>query len=164
MFPYELTFGAVTTGARDAEAHQWAAVCLAAVVLAFLLAPIILAFVYAAGRARRRDRLIALAMEHNQPDLARDMIARKARIWRVMLWVVLAIAALSMLDTSPSVSVLIAALFIVYLFIGARRRGSILARAAAATGDLETWLSKKARENAAAGGASDNKPTKPEST
>ena len=126
----------------------------------FVFAVVAVSLMYLSGKARRRDRLIKVALENNQPEVARAIIGRKSRFWRRLAWAVLAVALLVYLDAPVIFYVAVAGLALLYLAIGAERRGRVLRKAAEKMGTLEGWLEAKADENdAKCGTAGDAKAT-----
>lgn len=113
----------------------------------FLLSIVIGTVILIIYRSRQRERLIAMAMEHNQPEVAREIIGKRGGFGRFLLWIVLIIAALVLLDKSPILVFLGAALLIIYLGLGSERRANILRRAADKTAGVQNWLTQKADEN-----------------
>jgi len=102
---------------------------------------IILFLVY---RSRRNERLIALAIQNNQPELAREMVGSRFGVWRALAVIIVLIAALSMWDSHPWLLFTLALVTIVFLFAGRERRKGFYKAAADTTAEVRDWLSKKA--------------------
>ncbi len=123
------------------------AIAISIVAMLVFLAVVIAILWLLGGRARRRERLIELAMKNNQPEIAQQLIEKKSGFWRVVLWIILAVAALNLLSSAPMLVFIGAGLILLYMTLGSERRGHILRGAAARTGDVQEWLAKKADDN-----------------
>jgi hypothetical protein len=122
-------------------------VAIVAVFGSFLLA-VLAIILFFAFLTRRQDRLITYAIQQNQPEIARELLAKRGGFWRAILWIILFIAALAALVTHPFFVFVCAALLVVYLTMGPDKRATVLGRAADATGNVQGWLAGKARETA----------------
>jgi hypothetical protein len=133
--------------AQVAVAHPHGGDHTAAAFFILVFAVVAITLMYLSGRARRRDRLIKIALENNQPEVAQAIIGRRGGLWRRFAWAVLAVAILVYLDAPGIVYVALAGLALLYLVIGAERRARVMRKAAKKMGALEQWLEKKADEN-----------------
>jgi len=114
---------------------------------AFLILVIALVLIVRLLAARRQARLIELAIQNNQPEVVRELIGKRTGFWRALLWIILFIAALSLLDKHPIFVLIVVAILLFFAIIGPERRAAVYRSAAGSAGRVQNWLSSKAQGN-----------------
>lgn len=106
-------------------------------------------------RMQRKARLIELAIQQNQPDVAREIIARDAGRGRWIIAAIVIIVLLAVLKETPIILalVIVAAIF---WFMKPERRSDMYRGAADGLGAAKDWLSAKAEPPGNKPGSSDS--------
>jgi len=140
------------------DSDRWVAlVAIVSVFGSFLLAVLAIVLFFA-FRARRHERLISYAIQQNQPEIAKELIAKRSGFWRTVLWIILFLAALMALTIHPLTVFVCVVLLVIILTMGPDKRAAALSRAADATGDVQNWLAGKAKDSAKSEGPAPYEP------